>query len=213
MSILNKLRRWCPQPKMTLPANHTRLSKSKTVFASALAIEILLLLIVPIAYYALLAPKPQNGIMAKYPLTNEQIQASWPNLPTADEIIKDGIVLIIPSVVPGVVTDYSASNTTVQGTLGSVTNATVLNMPNYFNGGSVPKGYEIWLQHNDTWIKVPNKYLSTNSPPITPPEQTGFLGSGLSLEYIVLALLVILTTAAVGINLVARRRNPFPKTV
>ncbi len=198
---------------MTLPTNNTRMSKSKTIFASALALEILLLLIVPIAYYTLLAPKPQMGNMEKYPLTNEQIRASWPNLPTADEIIKNGIVLIIPNLTPDAVY-YSNwdSNLTVQAAYGSVMNATVLNMPNYLKGGLIPKGYEIWLQYNDEWIKVPNKYLTTDNPPMIPSEQASFLGSGLPLEYIIIALLVIVTTAIVGINLIVRKRDPFPKT-
>ena len=210
MSLLKKLQKWCPQPKTIFPSNRTLLSKSsKSIFATALALEILLLLVVPIAYYAFLAPKPKIDLMQKFPLTTEQIRDSWPNLPTADQIIKDGVVLVRVAFPPAWV---NFTNVALLGTVGSVMNATVLNVPDYHNGGVIPKSYEIWLQLNDTYIEVPNKYLATNNPPITPPEETGFLGSGLSIEYIVIALLVIMTTVILGINLLVRKRNSFPKT-
>ncbi len=200
MNLVNRLRRWCPQSKMTLPTNHTRVSKSETVFALAMALEILLLLVVPLTYYVLLAPKPEIVIDQKIPLTNAQIRASWPNLPTAAEIVKNASSL--PYI--GVPSSSPVSD--------QIINCTTLNVPNYGTGGLFPKQYDIWLNWTDGWIQVPPAYLKTANPPVIPSEQNGFLGSGLPLEYIVIALLVILTTAIVGINLIVRKRNPFPKT-
>jgi hypothetical protein len=169
-----------------------------------LAAEILILLVAPIAYYVLLAPKPQIGTLEMYPLTNDQIQTSWPNLPNADQIVKDGAILVKVPIPP---TCANFTRTGMFGILGSsVMNATVLNAPDYHNGGVIPKSYDIWLQLNDTLIEVPNKYLATDNPPMTPPE-LGFLGTSLPTAYVILAVIVIVTTLAVGTSLVVRKRK------
>jgi hypothetical protein len=46
------------------------------VLAFALAAEIIILLVLPISYYLLLAPKPEINLMEEFPLTNDQINAS-----------------------------------------------------------------------------------------------------------------------------------------
>jgi len=67
MSLLRKLRRWCPQPRKTVPVNFVKISP--LVVTVAVLAEILILLIAPITYYALLAPKPSYGFNQKFPLT------------------------------------------------------------------------------------------------------------------------------------------------
>ena len=84
MSILRKLRRWCPQPKTPTPANFARLSTP--IIAGVLFVEIVALLIAPMAYFALFPPTVNYGVGQTFPLSNSQIEASWPNLPTANQI-------------------------------------------------------------------------------------------------------------------------------
>ena len=180
MNILRKLRRWCPQPTKPILSNSMRLSSP--VVAGVLFIEIVALLIAPMAYFALFPPTVNYGVGQTFPLSNSQIAASWPNLPTANQIAQSGI-------------GYVAAG---PGAISSVKNETVLNMPNYLHGGLVPIGYAIWLQYNGTWIGVPNSYLTTNNPPLIPTLHSGFLGTGLPTEYFTLTVIAIVATLAAG---------------
>ena len=181
MNLIKRLRRWCPEPKGHFSTNFTRLSKP--VVAGVLFAEIVALLIAPMAYYALFPPKVDYGLMQTFPLTNSQIAASWPNLPTANQIAQSGVYL-----------------TAGPGATSSVKNCTVLNMPDFYHGGLIPVGYDIWLQYNGTWLQVPNAYLATNNPPPVPPLRSGFLGTGLPTIYVVLAIVVIVMTLATGVS-------------
>jgi len=147
-----------------------------------LFIEIVSLLIVPIAYYALFPPPVNYGEDQTFALTNSQIAASWPNLPTANQIAQSGITYV----------------TAGPGASSSVINTTELNLPDYYHGGLISVDYEIWLQYNGSWIQVPNAYLATNNPPPIPALHTGFLGTGLPTEYFTLAVIAIVATFAVG---------------
>jgi hypothetical protein len=82
--------------------------------------------------------------------------------------------------------------------ISSVKNCTVLNMPDYYHGGLVPVGYNIWLQYNGTWLQVPNAYLATNNPPSVSPMCSGFLGTNLPIAYVSAAVDVIAITTAAG---------------
>lgn len=180
MNLIKRLRRWCPEPKGHFSTNFTRLSKP--VVAGVLFAEIVALLIAPIAYYALFPPKAIYGVNQTFPLTNSQIVASWPNLPTADQIANSGEVYV----------------TAGPGAISAVKNCTAVNLPNYYNGGLIPVGYDIWLQYNGTWMQVPNAYLATDNPPPIPTMRSGFLGTGLPTVYVVVAIVVIVTTLATG---------------
>jgi len=191
MSILRKLRRWCPQPTKPILNNSTRLSSP--VVAGVLFVEIVALLIAPLAYFALFPPTVNYGVGQTFPLSNSQIAASWPNLPTANQIVKGAYLSAGP------------------GAISSVINATVLNMPDYYHGGLVPVAYDIWLQYNGTWIEVPNSYLATNNPPPIPTLHSGFLGTGLPTEYFTLTVIAIVTTSAAGttyLRLNKKKRTP-----
>ncbi len=187
MSILRKLRRWCPQPKTPTPANFARLSTP--IIAAVLFVEIVALLIAPMAYFALFPPTVNYGVGQTFPLSNSQIAASWPNLPTANQIAKGGYLLALP------------------GGISSVFNATVLNMPDYYHGGFWPVSYDIWLQYNGTWIEVPNSYLATNNPPPIPTLHSGFLGTGLPTEYFTLAVIAIVATSAAGTTYLRKNKK------
>ena len=115
MSIFRKLRKWCPQPTKPILNNSMRLSSP--VVAGVLFIEIVALLVAPMAYFALFPPAVNYGVGQTFPLSNSQIATSWPNLPTANQVAS------VPHVVAG------------PGAISSVINATVLNMPDYYHGG------------------------------------------------------------------------------
>jgi len=180
MNILRKLRRWCPQPTKPILNNSTRLSSP--VVAGVLFIEIVALLIAPMAYFALFPPTVNYGVGQTFPLSNSQIAASWSNLPSANQVASVGHVTA----------GFNALS------LSSVKNETVLNMPDYLHGGLIPVAYDIWLQYNGTWIEVPNSYLATNSPPPIPTLHSGFLGTGLPTEYVVIAVIAVVATSAAG---------------
>jgi hypothetical protein len=172
-----------------------RLSKLKPIIASILLAEIIALLLAPMAYYALFVPKSIStyGIMQTFPLTNSQIKAAWPNLPTAQQIIASGQV------------DYS------NGNVMHIENCTMLNLPNYLSGGVIPVVYDIFLLYNSTaniWIEVPYNYLATTHPPSIPSQQQGgFLGTRLPTEYGIVAVTVIAVTVAASAGYIFSRRK------
>ena len=181
MNKLKRTIRWCPQPTRPIPINSMRLPS--LVIAGTLLVEIVALLIAPAAYYALVPPKTDYGIMQTIPLTDSQIAASWPNLPTADQIVKSGVVYL----------------TAGPGMNSSIKNCTMLNVPDWHNGGLIPVSYHIWLQYNGAWIAVPNAYLATNNPPQL-SMGSGFLGTNLPIAYVVAAVVVMAVTIAASIS-------------
>jgi hypothetical protein len=105
-------------------------------------------------------------------LTNSQIKAAWPNLPTAEEIennAKNG------GIEYGEVVNNSITGSTI-------VNSTVLN-PISFGSVAIPKMYDIFLYEGNTswsqgapvWIEVPETYLATSHPPSIPSVQVGYL--------------------------------------
>lgn len=149
---------------------------------------------------------PKNVVVAPdqtLPLTNAQIKASWPNLPTAKEIVNGSY-------------GYSSIDSSM-ASFDQVKNYTWISPVNaipqtYPVGGFVtrlvPVEYNIWLKLNDTtWVSVDSSYLenSTNNPPYALPsslyvtERVGFLGTGLPSEYVIIATAVIAVTSLVGV--------------
>jgi hypothetical protein len=89
-------------------------------------------------------PKP----LEKIPLTNAQINATWPNLPTAKQIYEKW--------------ECSFMHVTSKDPL--PVNCTETG-PNYMSGGFVTVT-NIWLQYNSSrWIGVPYHYLNTTIAP------------------------------------------------
>jgi hypothetical protein len=180
------------------------------LLASILIAEILLLLVAPIIYSTLLIPKAMTEppfhastfMTQAFPLTNSQIRASWPDLPTAQEIVdsNSSYGLITASMV----------------TFTQVKNGTVFALSDALLG---PHGswmtYNIWLMLNSTeWIQVPNQYLSTSNPPYPQYIQSqskGFIGTGLPTTYIVIAIAVIIVTLLAAMTYLLHKKKQHDK--
>ena len=209
MSKKKRLLNWCPQPKY--PANVNFAKLSKPVLALTLAVEIIGLLILPMAFYALIVPK--NEIVRPdqtLPLTDSQIKAAWPNLPTAQEIFKKGGCSIVNSNTPAF---SDVKNHTWVSPVNAIPRASLPPSTHVFITRLVPVEYFIWLQLNSTtWVSPSPEYLSTNNPPyvlssLYQTEQVGFLGTGLSTEYIFIVIAVIAATFAFGLHSFRRKKQ------
>jgi hypothetical protein len=193
MSILRKLRRWCPQPQRKLPTY--AVTMGPRLLAFAVLAEILVLLIAPLTYYALLAPKPTilvYGEGKEVLLTKSQITASWPNLPTGDQIEQNGGY-------------YNIFNDSTPPP--PLINCTRLNMPAFWGWPShVPKVYDVWVQDsNGSWILVPDQYLATDNPPPMPPD--GFMGTDLSTIYVIVAIITVAVSSVAGVSYLLHNRK------
>lgn len=180
------------------------------LLASILIAEIVVLLIAPIAYSVLLLPRiagppfrassnawgtsgmPPVGL----PLTDSQIKAAWPHLPTAQEVVDS---------------NYGSLRAYYQPQ-----NETVLAISDAY--GAPPGAYvcyNIWLQINSTtWIQVPYNYLATSNPPYPQYVQArsnGFLGTGLSTSYVVIAITVVIATLLAGAIYVLHKKGKSPE--
>ena len=198
MSILRKLRRWCPQPRNTVQVNFAKINP--LIITVAVLAEILLLLIAPITYYALLAPKPSYGFNQEFPLTNSQIKAAWPNLPTAQELENNQNLSPIGGLAYVKIVNYTVVNPFLIFT--------------DFNDSSLPNPmYCIYLYYSSSttgaagWVPVPQTYLATNHPPQIPSAHTGFLGSGLPTEYVAMAITAIVATSAAGTTYLRKNKK------
>lgn len=101
------------------------------------------------------------------PLTNDQIKATWPNLPTAQEIYGKVPCSVInldfngkqASSVSGI---PDPNSPTVEDMSSTIVNCTTTE-PDYYNGGLFT-GPQVWEQFNSTlWVDVPLQYLQTSS--------------------------------------------------
>jgi len=111
----------------------------------------------------------------KVPLTNDQIKAKWPNLPTAKQLYENegGLVIDLRYCGKQVSSMNEAlpdpNSPTVFNVTSTIVNCTTT-LPDYLHGGLIVNSPQIWLQYNSSiWIKVPSKYLQTT---ITSKEST-----------------------------------------
>lgn len=111
----------------------------------------------------------------KVPLTNDQIKAKWPNLPTAKQLYENegGLVIDLRYCGKQVSSMNEAlpdpNSPTVFDVTSTIVNCTTT-LPDYLHGGLIVNSPQIWLQYNSSiWIKVPSKYLQTT---ITSKEST-----------------------------------------
>lgn len=174
----------------------------------------MLLLVAPLAYFEFLAPKPGTNLSQEtYPLTERQIKAAWPNLPTAEQIVKSGVYGYYDT------NDYIVSPNSTADKIYlqtpphwwdnySITliiqNETETNLPaamgNYPHG-LIPITYQIYLEINSTiWIQVPQTYLAnTSHPPVALSEtNNGFLGTNMPTIYGVAAITIVSATVVLG---------------
>ena len=192
MNIVKKFQ-WCPQPQKNggkaFPTSVFKVSPQ--VLAFVVLAEILVLLIAPLTYYALLAPNTliySEG--REVALTSSQIKEAWPNLPTGDEI-KNGDIPY---------PDY-------KGMLGSVIqNRTRVNMFQNLGFARIPIAYLIFVQDgNGSWVQVPQEYLITDNPPEIQP--AGFMGTNLPTTYVIIAAIVTAITLVVGTSYILLHRK------
>ncbi len=203
---------------MTTPTSHVRISRS--ILVSALVAEILLLLIIPITYFALFAPKPPINLNQEFPLSNEEIKTAWPNLPTAQQIVNSGMYasfdtreyIVSPNSDSSHIYLTSKPHYWDNTSIGfTIQNTTATNTPNFLFGGLNPRLYHIFLQFNDTvWVEIPQTYLTdtSHSPLLPSDQQEGFLGTGLPTIYAVIAVAVVAATTIAGLcylSMTARR--------
>jgi hypothetical protein len=202
MNKIKKIISWCPQPKypVQVDGTFTRLSKPMLVFT--LLVEIIGLLIVPMACYALLVPKnvivrPDQTLL----LTDSQIKSAWPNLPTAQQIFKNGGCTLVNSNTPAF---NDVKNHTRISPVNAIPSASPPPSDHVLFVRLAPVEYFIWLQLNSTtWVSPGQQYLATNNPPYVLSssyytEQVGFLGTGLPTAYFTIAAIVILATLMAG---------------
>ena len=190
MNIAKKFH-WCPQPKKStgkiFPINVLKLSPQVLIFI--VLAEIIVLLIAPLTYYVLLTPK-SFGEGREVALTNSQIREAWPNLPTGDEI-KNGDIPYA---------DY-------KGALGPVIqNRTRINMFANFGVAKIPIAYVIFVQDgHGSWVEVPQQYLVTDNPPEIQP--AGFMGTDLPTIYVIIAVIVTVTTFVAGTSYILLQKK------
>jgi hypothetical protein len=105
----------------------------------------------------------------KIPLTNDQIKAKWPNLPTAKQLYENegGLVIDLRYCGKQVSSMNEAlpdpNSPTVIDVTSTIVNCTTT-VADYLNGGLRINSPQIWLQYNSSiWIQVPSKYLTTST--------------------------------------------------
>jgi len=105
----------------------------------------------------------------KIPLTNDQIKAKWPNLPTAKQLYENegGLVIDLRYCGKQVSSMNEAlpdpNSPTVIDVTSTIVNCTTT-VADYLNGGLRVNSPQIWLQYNSSiWIQVPLKYLTTST--------------------------------------------------
>ncbi|MBT0159790.1 hypothetical protein G4O51_07375 [Candidatus Bathyarchaeota archaeon A05DMB-2] len=115
----------------------------------------------------------------KIPLSNDQIKATWPNLPTAKQIYDNEVCVVIDlrycgKQVSSMDEAFPDPNSpTVIDLASTIVNCTTT-IADYVNGGVRVNTPQIWLQYDSNiWVQVPSKYLQTTMTPNGAVDQTG----------------------------------------
>lgn len=143
---------------------------------SKLSVTLLVVLLIMSATQVLRANALVNNIDTvpalgqKIPLTNDQIKATWPNLPSAKQLYENEVCIVVDLRYCGKqVSSMEAAlpdpdTPTVIDIASTIVNCTTT-VPNLMHGGRVTSP-QIWLQYNSSiWVQVPLKYLKTASAP------------------------------------------------
>lgn len=106
----------------------------------------------------------------KIPLTNSEIEAAWPNLPTAQELYNEGCVVIdlryCGKRVSSMNDDFPDPDAPTVIDIESVIVNGTIDVPDYLHGGIIHDCPKIWLQYNSSiWVSVPSKYLTNTKQP------------------------------------------------
>jgi hypothetical protein len=102
----------------------------------------------------------------KVPLTDSEIEARWPNLPTAQELYSNGFCLVVDLSYCGKQVSSmkealpDPASPTVIDIESMIVNCT-MDIPNLLHGGILHDVPHIWLQYdNTTWVQVPINRLN-----------------------------------------------------
>jgi hypothetical protein len=163
-------------------------------------------------------PASDNGTYPYAPLTRTQIETAWPNLPTAKQIVETGYEAIAVAPMNGEFPNgsnvdeeigYAVIDTSFWQVEANSTSSTIyLTRPpgisfvmenrteplfSYMGPATMPVWYRIYLQYNSTiWIEVPENLLLSDR---YSSDRSGFLGTGLPMAYVAVAVAVIVATA------------------
>jgi hypothetical protein len=105
-------------------------------------------------------------LLQKIPLTDSEIKARWPDLPTAQELYSNGCCLVVDLRYCG--KQVSSMNEalpdpdspTVIDIESMIVNCT-MDIPNFLHGGILHDVPHIWLQYDTTtWVQVPINRLN-----------------------------------------------------
>lgn len=104
----------------------------------------------------------------KIPLTDSEITARWPNLPTAQEIYNNGCLVIdlryCGKQVSSMNDDLPDPDSPTVIDIESIIVNCTMDIPDYLHGGIMLDVPQIWLQYdNTTWIQVPMNTLGYTS--------------------------------------------------
>jgi hypothetical protein len=103
----------------------------------------------------------------KIPLTNSEIEAAWPNLPTAKEIYSNDGCLVVDlrycgKQVSSMNDELPDPNSPTVIDMASIIVNCTTSIPNSAHGVVMRNVPKIWLQYNSSlWVAVPPKYLTT----------------------------------------------------
>lgn len=107
-------------------------------------------------------------LLQKVPLTNSEIEARWPDLPTAQEIYNNGCLVIDLRYCGKQVSSMNEAlpdpdSPTVIDIESMIVNCT-MDVPDFLHGGILRDVPHIWLQYdNTTWVQVPMNILGYTS--------------------------------------------------
>jgi len=149
--------------------------KSKTYKLSTLLIATLLIMSVA-QIFSVSATVNSNSTLElnqKTLLTDAQIKATWPNIPTAKQLYDKDICFVMDlrycgkqeaSITKNLPDPESPTVMDIASTIVNCTTTTV----NLMKGGLIVNNPQIWLQYNSSvWVKVPQKYLQISTPSVT----------------------------------------------
>jgi len=136
--------------------------KELSIVIPCVAVVMVFLALLGFSLQQVSGTNPENeevAIFEKVPLSDSEIKARWPNLPTAEELWNsDGGKFFVDTrsfgkqVVDPQFADVAVVETEIEWEIMNYT----ADIPNFLRGGIMLDVPIIWLQYNDTvWIQVP----------------------------------------------------------
>jgi len=107
--------------------------------------------------------------LQKVPLTDSEIKARWPDLPTAQELYSKGFCLVVDlrycgKQVSSMNDDLPDPDSPIVVDIESMIVNCTMDIPDLLHGGILLDVPHIWLQYdNTTWVQVPMNILGYSS--------------------------------------------------